>query len=199
MQKTMQQESLDACELASALADGELRDAEFERALAVLQASEEAQQRWHTYHLVGDVLRSGAGAAVAAHDPAFVERMRQRLQAQEGRPQRVLEQTLIAVPHSANDAVWRWKLVAGLSSLAVVAVLGWQLVAQRPDAGAGSQLAVAPAVTVPVQLAAGDAPVMIRDPQLDRLIAEHQQLGGTSALQMPAGFLRNATFERPAR
>lgn len=199
MQKTMQQESLDACELASALADGELRDAEFERALAALQASEEAQQRWHNYHLVGDVLRSGAGAAVAAHDPVFVARLRQRLQVQEGRPQRVPEQTLIAVQHSANDAVWRWKLVAGLSSLAVVAVLGWQLVVQRPDAGAAAQLAVAPAGPAPVQLAAGDAPVMIRDPQLDRLIAEHQQLGGTSALQMPAGFLRNATFERPAR
>jgi sigma-E factor negative regulatory protein RseA len=34
---------------------------------------------------------------------------------------------------------------------------------------------------------------------LDQLLAAHQQFGGTSALQMPAGFVRNATFERPAR
>ncbi|OYU41868.1 MAG: anti-anti-sigma factor, partial [Burkholderiales bacterium PBB4] len=41
--------------------------------------------------------------------------------------------------------------------------------------------------------------VMIRDPHLAALLAAHKQFGGTSALQMPAGFLRNATFEGPAR
>jgi sigma-E factor negative regulatory protein RseA len=30
-------------------------------------------------------------------------------------------------------------------------------------------------------------------------MAAHRQFGGASALQMPAGFLRNATFEGPAR
>jgi sigma-E factor negative regulatory protein RseA len=40
---------------------------------------------------------------------------------------------------------------------------------------------------------------MIRDPRLDELLAAHRQLGGASALQAPAGFLRNATFEAPAR
>ena len=41
--------------------------------------------------------------------------------------------------------------------------------------------------------------VMIRDPRLDELLAAHKQFGSTSALQMPAGFLRNATFESPGR
>ena len=40
---------------------------------------------------------------------------------------------------------------------------------------------------------------MIRDPGLDEMLAAHRQLGGASALQTPAGFLRNATFEAPAR
>jgi sigma-E factor negative regulatory protein RseA len=40
---------------------------------------------------------------------------------------------------------------------------------------------------------------MIRDSQLDELLAAHQQSAGISALQMPAGFLRDATYERPAR
>ncbi len=40
---------------------------------------------------------------------------------------------------------------------------------------------------------------MIRDPRLDEFLAAHRQLGGASALQMPAGFLRNATFEGPNR
>lgn len=40
---------------------------------------------------------------------------------------------------------------------------------------------------------------MIRDPRLDELLAAHRQYGNTTALQMPAGFLRNATFEAPRR
>ena len=40
---------------------------------------------------------------------------------------------------------------------------------------------------------------MIRDPRLDQLLAAHRQLGGGTALQAPSGFLRNATFEGPAR
>jgi sigma-E factor negative regulatory protein RseA len=35
---------------------------------------------------------------------------------------------------------------------------------------------------------------MLRNPQLDALIAAHNQAGGSSALQMPSGFLRSATF-----
>jgi sigma-E factor negative regulatory protein RseA len=40
---------------------------------------------------------------------------------------------------------------------------------------------------------------MMRDPRLDALLAAHKQFGATSALQTPAGFLRNATFEGAAR
>lgn len=197
MQKTMQPASVDARELASALADGELQGAEFAQALAALQGSEEAQRHWHDYHLVGDVLRSGAGSALGAHDPAFMARLRQRLQEQAGQPRALAPPMLAPIRHSANDGVWRWRLVAGLSSLAVMGLLGWQLTAPRPQDGVAVQLA-RPG-TPPAPVASAEGPVMIRDPRLDQLIAAHQQLGGTSALQMPAGFLRNATFERPAR
>jgi sigma-E factor negative regulatory protein RseA len=44
-----------------------------------------------------------------------------------------------------------------------------------------------------------DQTVMVRNPELDALMAAHQQLGGHSAFQMPSGFLRNATFERQQR
>jgi sigma-E factor negative regulatory protein RseA len=40
---------------------------------------------------------------------------------------------------------------------------------------------------------------MLRDARLDALMAAHKQFGGTSALQMPAGFISNATYETPAR
>jgi hypothetical protein len=35
---------------------------------------------------------------------------------------------------------------------------------------------------------------MLRDPQLDALLAAHRQFGGTSALQTPTGFLRVETL-----
>jgi sigma-E factor negative regulatory protein RseA len=41
--------------------------------------------------------------------------------------------------------------------------------------------------------------VMIRNPKLDELLAAHQQLGGAGALQMPASFVRQATFEPQGR
>jgi len=200
MQKTEWQQAEQAHELASALADGELQGAEFTQALAILESSREVQSRWHSYHLVGDVLRAGAGAAIGAHDAAFLASLRQRLQQEDVRPGAVTGLHRAGLQRSANDSVWRWKLVAGLSSLAVVGVLVWQLAVPSPQA---VQMAVSgPAPTQPqpsVAQAGAEPPVMIRDPRLDQLIAAHQQLGGTSALQMPAGFLRNATYERPSR
>jgi sigma-E factor negative regulatory protein RseA len=48
-----------------------------------------------------------------------------------------------------------------------------------------------------VTLASGEPQVMIRNPRLDALMAAHKQFGGASALQTPAPFLREATFESP--
>lgn len=120
----------------------------------------------------------------------------------------------VVVEHAAeaaNSEVFRWKMVAGFASLAAVATIGWNaytgLSATQPGMQAGMQLASTSvpasqganqiAVNLPVQT--GQGAVMIRDPRLDELLAAHKQYGSTSALQMPAGFLRNATFEAPAR
>ena len=106
---------------------------------------------------------------------------------------------------AANASVFRWKMVAGFASLAAVAAIGWTSLASLQGVGSsGPQLAMAPASssqgspTVAVVDAEGQQ-VMIRDPRLDELLAAHKQFGSTSALQMPAGFLRNATFETPGR
>ena len=121
----------------------------------------------------------------------------------------------VVVEHAkeaANNEVFRWKMVAGFASLAAVATIGWNaytgLSATQPGASAGMQMAVAPVVVnqnAATQIAVNQSvtnaqgQVMIRDPRLDELLAAHKQYGSTSALQMPAGFLRNATFEAPAR
>jgi len=198
-------------ELVSALADGQLRGEEFARALALTEHSEDARAQWHAYHLVGDVLRSDELAASSARDAAFAARLRQRLQQEAPMERPAVAMNSVAFGEdisrsegqnrtehpSANDASLRWKLVAGLASLATVMVVGWHVTSNDGTAVEAPQLAQRDVPAQPVAVEATLA--MIRDPRLDQLLAAHQQFGGTSALQMPAGFVRNATFERPAR
>ncbi|KRB27580.1 anti-anti-sigma factor [Acidovorax sp. Root70] len=200
-------EGLGRGEQLSALADGQLQGDEFAAALA-WAAEDEGRDTWEVYHLVGDVLRSSELARPVS--PAFLSRLREEL-AKEAPPQRPqvpaqLDNVAVHLPVAANASVFRWKMVAGFASLAAVAAIGWTSFSQLQGAGgAGSQLAAAPegarAQGAPV-VAVADADgqqVMIRDPRLDELLAAHKQFGSTSALQMPAGFLRNATFETPGR
>jgi len=111
-----------------------------------------------------------------------------------------VSQVASADTRSANASVLRWKWVSGLALSALVSVVSVSLWSQNQQQ---AQMAQASPVPSAAALAAAsdqaDAQIMIRDPQLDALMAAHQQLGGHSALQRPAGFLRNATFERPAR
>ena len=83
------------------------------------------------------------------------------------------------------------------SALAVacgVALSAFHVGAQAEDAVA--PVVVAPVVVAPVMVAGEQGPVL-RDPRLEELMAAHRQAGGMSALQMPAGFLRNAAFDLP--
>ena len=99
---------------------------------------------------------------------------------------------------AANDN-W-WKVLAGVASVAALGAVAWNLFSAQP--AAQPQLAAVPAVPVAPAVAQADPraqPAMIRDPRLDQLLAAHRQLGGAGALQTPSGFLRNATYEGPAR
>ena len=193
-------EKMQTEEMISALADGQLRGEAFARGVEAAAGDATAREAWHTYHLIGDVLRSGEYVAGTVPS-AFLSRLQLRLQEE----QRVA-QSEPAVTHqvgavrpavqAANDTSFRWKMVAGFASLAAFAAIGWTVAgssAGKPEAG---QMALGQGNTV---LADGERGVMIRDARLDEFLAAHRQLGGASALQMPAGFLRNATFEGPVR
>lgn len=211
----MMQKTENNREWVSALADGQLHGQEFTRALDWLGAADDARLTWHAYHVVGDVLRSGEAMA-SGRDHAFMQRLQLSLQQEAPLigPTAAAPVTLTKVrgglggidgpqDRAANDSRFRWKLLAGVASLALVSVISWQAssgwdrqrgdpqLAQLPTPARQTALALSPAVAV----AGAEAGVMIRDPQLDALLAAHRQFGGISALQMPAGFLRNATFD----
>ncbi|AVS86605.1 anti-sigma factor [Paracidovorax avenae] len=199
-------------EQLSALADGGVGEAEWGETFTYAQTAE-GQEAWAVYHLIGDVLRSPELARPGS--PVLADRVMAQL-AREERPVAEvalpdavvpLAPTVHAQGEAANAAVFRWKMVAGLASLAAVGVLGWSGLSGGLPAGGETRLAAAPsrleapATTTLVSATdpSGEPQVMLRDPRLDELLAAHRQYGGASALQMPAGFLRNATFETPQR
>jgi len=169
--------------------------------MADMDASPEMVSSWHVYQLIGDVMRS-EDLAAGGHDLEFLTRLQAKL-VLEPVPADQVQPLLVDLPvatASANADVFRWKWLSGVAMTALVAVVGFGLWNQSAQPQLQASVA-SPAVPVVTQVAAVPAQeqVMLRDPQLDALMAAHQQLGGHSALQMPSGFLRNATFERSSR
>lgn len=197
MTQTLPQTDEALAELVSALADGQLQGLELTQTLDWLSQSEQGRQQWQAYHVVGDVLRGGRALAPRADD-AFLQRLRDQIQRESLPANR---------PAAANDRRFLWRMVAGLAGLVFVSAAAWQVRGWQEPLGAGLLAQGVPAVPqggeVPAPFAAAQAPGaepprMIRDAQLDALLAAHKQFGGASALQAPAGFLRSATFEGTA-
>jgi len=204
-------------EQVSALADGQLRGEEFAQTLAWLGRDEEARLTWQAYHVVGDVLRSGV-ALNRANDADLLPALKRRLEAEatplpiQNATDSIADSTGETVSRglndsedgSANEAHFRWQRLAGVASLAFAALAGWQYFGSFGAQPGALQLAQAPVQAIRSEAVLSQPAVdseprrMIRDPQLDALLAAHRQFGGTSALQGPSGFLRNATFEGSA-
>ncbi|MBA3593537.1 MAG: sigma-E factor negative regulatory protein [Polaromonas sp.] len=199
-------------ELISALADGQVASDEFAAVLAICEADEQALASWNAYHLIGDVLRS-PGLAPPVAEAAFLSRLRTKLAqepAMDARPAvSAVSAVLPAKPaglsdtrrEASNDSSFRWKLVAGFVSVAAVVAVAWNVGSGLLAPSAAPQLArsavpepARPEAQQQVLVLSAQGPV-VRDARLQELLAEHKQFGGTSALQMPSGFLRNATFE----
>ncbi|RYX97664.1 MAG: anti-sigma factor [Comamonadaceae bacterium] len=208
-------------DLVSALADGQLSGEAFAAALQACRDDEALVGQWATYHLIGDVLRS-PNLAASDLKSGFSARLASRLALEPlpgalassvGSANRVdaIDRAAppapgMAVPVQSRPAAndFRWKMVAGFASVAAVAAIAWTVTGMS-SVPAGPQLALqSPPQTQPQQrqlageeqiLVASPQGTMVRDARLEEMLAAHKQFGGTSALQVPSGFLRNATFE----
>lgn len=230
-------EGVNVSEWLSALMDGEASDSEILKGLSQPRLDPRDLSTWHTYHLIGDVLREGhQGVTLSSSSSELLLAVRKEIADQEVLPQLPLAKSVPASTvrrDSANDAVFVWKMVAGFASVAAVAAISWTTLgagagAVRSDEmGAGARMAAsatAGATVVPVGSTTVIVPTgvaqassersadsgatvvvntlqgpMLRDPELEKLLAEHRHFGGASALQMPAGFMRSATQEAVGR
>ncbi len=174
--------SMSLQEQLSALHDGELSAAQ---AAALVHASlqdDSLMQQWRSTCGIGDVLRQ-------SQSPAFNLTVKQLPTVPAALP--------ISSTPAANDGLFRWKMVAGFAALAAVGSIIWGLAGPQGPASGGAVLAsnsTAPLQQLITVQASQDAPVMIRDPRLDELLAAHKQFGGASALSQPAGSLRSASL-----
>lgn len=182
--------------------------AELDAMLGSSAGASDLHSRWHSYQVTGEVLRGGALPLGTRSPQAFLAGVMAGLPDAPSAPLKL--ETVSAVSHvrapAANDAVMRWKLLAGAASVAAVMAVSWSVLSNAPGApeggsATGPQLAkVEPMVQTPLALSEPVAVkteqgTLIRDARLEQLLAEHRQFGGASALQTPAGFLRNATHE----
>ena len=225
----MADRSDESVERISALIDGQLRDDELALTLAELECSTDGRADWDTFHVLGDIMRTGEVQA-KAHDEKFLVRLRQRMaeSATEIKPIPAVsigQSTEVGSQSgSANDGSWR--RVVGLASVLLAGILVWQQLPLRGPIETSQVVPPGPVQPAP-QIASvrpeslGSAPgieavsarqnlggltngsespgIMIRDARLDAILAAHRQFGGISALPMPAGFVRSAVLDEGAR
>lgn len=219
-------EGEDPCHAVSALMDGEANVDDWSALWAAgSDGADGSQAAWHRYHLIGDVLRAGgsstdwcgtAASLSVGGSAAFAQQVTLLAQAQGRltevpRPERVLP-VKIEPAHAANDGVFRWKMASGMAAFVAVVAVSWGVAGLDRNPG-GAVLAVAPPASVQAVSASepnrvvAQAPVwvstpqgqVLRDARMQELMQTHRQLGGASALQAPAGFLRTAAFDAQQR
>lgn len=202
----------DARWLMSALADGEAAPDEFGRACAAWAAADAAaRERWHAYHLIGDVLRSDNLATSPQRDRVFLERLSLRLDAE---PAVLAPQPLpAATPTRRHGWALPVALAAGVMALATVLVVA---IGPAGQSGESTLASAAPPAAVPVTAvpaAAGVPPAsaavvaevappggrVVRDAQLDRYLRAHREYATALPGSLPGGSGRSVatvSFER---
>jgi len=180
----------------SALADGE-REA-LPHAQAQWRDDREARERWHLYHLIGDVMRSEDLASRPGRDAAFLASLRERLASEPVPLAPTAPAAAPATPAHARRLGWRAPAAVAAGFLVVAGTL----VLVRPEGFGfgGEQLARSAGQTpssgvqligVPAQGGSGrlvmDGQMMIRDPSLDAYFEAHHAVGRGSAAAGPGG------------
>lgn len=184
-------------EAMSALADGQVDAA----AATDLWAQDvQAREAWHTYHLIGDVLRSEDLASSTRHDGDFLARLRERLADEP--PILAPKPAIVAALTTSPRRRWIAPAAVAAGFVAVVGVLVMTRTV-APVADGAPVLAAAPASSplMAGAVVAGEPQLqlvdgkLIRDARLDSYLRAHR--GGTAALPGSAiGRFETVVLER---
>lgn len=185
----------------SAMMDGDATAAD--EACRAWRGDASVRDRWHTYHLIGDLLRSDEHRCEPARDALFVGRLRERL----------AQEPVVLAPQPVRAAVRTRRLRAWMTPAAVaagfVAVAG-ALVVTRTGSGDSDAERLARAGAAPASAATAGAALsttaalpegvtLVRDADLDRYLAAHRQYANTSTVVAPGGAVRSVSVAAPGR
>lgn len=191
-------------ETLSSLMDGELPAEGARGPCSRWRGEAEAREAWHTYQLIGDVLRSDDLASAPLRDEAFLHRLRGRL-AVEPVPMAPLPAAareaataaaangapLVAALPQRRHVTRRFAPMAVAAGVVVVAGVVGVMRAVSPLAPiepAMMATAVDASLGVPASVPGGSVPMtMVRDARLDRYIAAHRKLANGIAAPDHAG------------
>ncbi|MBI3367549.1 MAG: sigma-E factor negative regulatory protein [Burkholderiales bacterium] len=167
MNDSSNQPAGDAREWLSALMDGQAQARDAESACSRWRSDDTARECWHTYHLIGDALRSDELVSAPERDTVFLKSLRERLAVEP-------------VPLVVSPRRERSRLLAPVAAAAGVAAVAGVLVVMRMSAVDGAVLA--DKGPPDVVLANGQ---LMRDAQLDRYLAAHRKVANGAAVQVP--------------
>ena len=207
-------------ERLSALVDGETDRAASDAACAAWKSELEVRRTWHAWQLIGDVLRSEDLASSAERDQRFLVALRARLSVE---PVVLAPAPLPAAAEAgagrevgslSRRSSGRWVLPSAIAAGFMLVVGTFAVL--RP---VGVPASPAPAFAMAETGADAASPLsqvsgressdpraaavvngrLIRDARLDRYLAAHKQVAGSSALGVPSAFLRSATVDAEPR
>lgn len=187
----------------SALADGDASAAQ--QACAAWRDDAESRQTWHTYHLIGDVMRSEELASRPARDAAFLAGIRARLAHEPV----VLAPTEPVAARARRRPVWLMPAAAAAGFVVVAGVLvvarvgmpgapfdGTGMASVQSRQGSGLQVVNDVPRKAPVLIRSEG---VLRDARLDEYLRAHQAARGGVAVASPGGAFRRVDAEVPAR
>ncbi len=202
----------------SAMADGELGAGAVARICGQWHDEPAARERWHDYHLIGDVLRSDDLASSSAHVHDFLATLRNRMADEPillapGRP----GVTPYVAPSRAPVGRRRVAAVGAIAAGFMVVVAGAVTLFGQPNTGilatepTGQTFAQgAPGLAVAAR-SAGRADLvselqptvasgqLIRDAKLDSYLSAHRQWSDGAMLGGHAAYLRYNPGDGPTR
>ncbi len=176
----------------------------------------QARQDWHTYQVIGDVLRTPELAPRSASaDAAFLAALRTRLAQEPVVVAPVVIAPVVIAQPIKRRAGWRNTIAvaAGFAAVAVVVNgLPWStsgpaaepvVASPSKPTAASPVLSAARSPAIPTQALAPAMLVndqrMVRDAQLDRYLSAHRQYGGAPAMAVPGGVIRSVSATAPER
>lgn len=195
----------------SALVDGEVDAGGLERSCVAWRDNLRLRAAWHSYHLIGDVMRSDQLASAPARDEVFLQAFRDRLADEPvvlaPMPASAAADAEIALPSPWRRA-WMTPVVVAAGFAAVAGVMVVSRMAAPSPASSTMSLAAVPASSADVRratttltpgLPAHADPQLVRDARLDRYFEAHREAFVGNALGVPGGSLRSVDTLLPQR